>query len=351
MLRMIKDIKIEDRFIGEEHKALLIAEMSANHDRDLNQALKLVDLAAECGWDCVKLQTYDADSLTVPSQHPSMKIDPVWGTDHLYELYQTACMPMEFHKPLFERIRERGLIAFTSVYDPKDIEFVEKLNCSIYKIASFELTFDDLLAEVAQSGKPIILSTGLATLDEVQHALETLDKHKSGPVVLLHCSSSYPAPVESANLAAIATMRDKFQRHIGYSDHTIGSVISISACALGAVAIEKHYTTDCSRKGPDHRFSATEEVMKTISEAAEEVHLARGNGEKKPHPDELQNLIGRRSAFALSNLSAGHILSENDFRFVRPGVGVPANQKHALLGKLLIRDVAALNPITYDDIE
>ena len=348
---MIKDIQIEDRFIGENHKALLIAEMSANHDRDLNQAFELVDLAAECGWDCVKLQTYDADSLTVPSQHHSMKIDPVWGKDYLYDLYQTACMPMEFHKPLFERIREKGLMPFTSVYDPRDIDFIEKLDCPIYKIASFEITFDDLLAEVAQTGKPVILSTGMATLDEVEHALEILDSHTSGPVVLLHCSSCYPAPVESANLSAMIAMKNKFERHVGFSDHTIGSVVSISACALGAAAIEKHYTNDCSRKGPDHRFSATEEVMKTISDAAAQIQLARGDGVKKPHPDELQNMFGRRSAFALSALPAGHILSENDFRFVRPGVGVPANQKHALLGKSLIRDVAALTPITYDDIE
>ncbi len=348
----MKDINVEGRLIGEGHKTWLIAEMSANHDRNLEQAFELVDTAAATGWDCVKLQTYDADSLSVPSNHPSLRIDPVWGTSNSYELYQTACMPMEFHEPLFERIREKGLMPFTSVYDPKDLDFVESLDCPIYKIASFEMTFDDLLAEVAKTLKPIILSTGMATIEEIEHALEILDKHSSGPVVLLHCSSAYPASIESTNLSALHTMKNEFGRHVGYSDHTVGSIVSISACALGAVAIEKHITNDCSRKGPDHRFSATPEVMKQISDAAAQIHSALGDGIKQPHPEEYEGIrVGRRSAFALSYLPAGHVVRSQDFRFVRPGIGVPANRKEDLIGKTLSRDVAALNPITFEDLQ
>ena len=165
---------IENRTISPKERPLLIAEVSANHDRDLDQALALVDIAADAGWDCLKLQTYTADTLTMRSNHQSMKIDPIWGSPTLYDLYEGAGMPMEFHQPLFQRARERGLIPFTSVYDPRDLDFIETLECPIYKIASFEMTFDDLLATTAQTGKPIILSTGMATLPEIDHALEVL---------------------------------------------------------------------------------------------------------------------------------------------------------------------------------
>ncbi len=193
-------LNLEGHVLGPHERALLVAELSANHDRDLERALRLVDVAADAGWDCLKLQTYDADSLTLRSEHPAMRVDPIWGKRDLHELYADAGMPMEFHAPLFERARMRGLLPFTSVYDPRDLDFVEALGCALYKIASFELTFDDLLAEVGATGKPVILSTGMATFAEVAHALETLDRHGAGPVVLLHCCSSYPAPIDEINL-------------------------------------------------------------------------------------------------------------------------------------------------------
>lgn len=345
-------LTIEGKSIGPGEKPLLIAEVSANHDQDLEQALALVDIAADAGWDCLKLQTYTADTLTLQSQHPSMRIDKVWGKDTLYELYQSAGMPMEFHQPLFARARERGLMPFTSIYDPRDLDFIEGLDCAIYKIASFEMTFDDLLIAVAGTRKPLILSTGMATIAEIEHALEVLDKHGAGEVVLLHCCSSYPAPLDQINLKAMVAMQKHFDRMIGFSDHTIGAIGPLTAAAMGAVAIEKHYTNDTNRPGPDHRFSATPQILREIADGVDAIHQLKGKAEKATtQAEEISKSMGRRSAFALHDLKAGHVVSESDFRFVRPNAGIPPTDKAALLGKQLTRDVPGRSPITYEDLD
>lgn len=344
-------IQLENKVLGGHEKALLIAEVSANHDRDLDQALALVDIAADTGWDCLKLQTYSADSLTLRSNHPCMEIDAVWGKKTLYELYENACMPMEFHGPLFARARERGLLPFTSIYDPLDLEFIENLGCCIYKIASFELTFDALLACVAQTGKPIILSTGMATLNEVEHALEVLDKHGASLVILLHCCSSYPAPADQINLRAMNTLGETFSRAVGYSDHTVGSIAAITAAAMGAVAIEKHFTNDVTRSGPDHRFSATPTIMREIAAGVAQVHELKGSSDKQMTEAEyVSREKGRRSAFATKDLFAGHIITTDDFRFVRPNSGISANEPLAVIGQQLKQSIASGHPITIQDL-
>ncbi len=344
-------LTIEGKTISNDARALLIAEVSANHDKDLDQALALVDIAADAGWDCLKLQTYNADTLTIPSNHPSMRIDKVWGKDTLYELYQSAGMPMEFHEPLFAKARDRGLMPFTSIYDPRDLDFIEGLGCEIYKVSSFEMTYDDLLIAVAGTKKPLILSTGMATMEEVAHALEVLDKAGSGEVILLHCCSSYPAPAEEINLNAMTSMGDRFGRLTGFSDHTIGAIGPLTAIAMGAVAIEKHYTNDPARSGPDHRFSATPEVMREIADGARMIHSLKGDGIKKTtEAEEISKAIGRRSAFALTDLPVGHVVTDDDFRFVRPNAGIAATDKARLLGKPLMRAVNKHDPITYDDV-
>jgi N-acetylneuraminate synthase len=344
-------LTIEGKTIGPGAPAFLIAEVSANHDRDLEQALALVDIAADAGWDALKLQTYSAESLTMPSQHPSTRIDKVWGTTNLWDLYQTAGMPMEFHAPLFARARERGLLPFTSIYDPRDLDFIEALDCPIYKVASFEMTFDDLLIAVASTKKPLILSTGMATMDEIAHALEVLDRAGSGEVILLHCCSSYPAPFQDINLNAMVAMGERFGRMTGFSDHTIGAVGPLTAVAMGAVAIEKHFTNDPARKGPDHRFSATPEVMRTIAEGVRDIHILKGSAEKRTTPaEEESKRIGRRSAFALRDLPAGHVIGPADFRFIRPSAGIPPTDRAGVEGARLVRPVAAGSPITYDDL-
>lgn len=342
---------IEGKALGASSRTFLIAELSANHDGELDQALALVDAAADAGWDAFKLQTYTADSLTLKSDHPSLTVDAVWGEANLYDLYRNAAMPMAFHRPLFDRARERGMVPFTSIYDPRDLQYVEDLGCPIYKIASFELTFDDLLVELAGTGKPLFLSTGMANLAEVAHALEVLDRSGSGPVLLLHCVSAYPTPIEEANLQAMATLEREFGRPVGFSDHTIGARTAIIASAMGAVAIEKHITNDMSRKGPDHRFSATPDILAEIADGVRDVALARGTGEKSTQSAEVVNkAVGRRSAFALRDLAAGTRIGPDDFRFVRPGAGIPPNDSEALLGRMLARSVPRGHPITYEDI-
>lgn len=343
---------IEGRKISSDVRPMLIAEISSNHDRDLDQALNLIDIAADAGWDCLKLQTYNADTLTLRSDHPSMKIDPIWGADNLYDLYTNAAMPMEFHQPLFQKARARGLMPFTTIYDPRDLDFIENLNCPLYKIASFEMTFDDLLSTTAQTGKPIILSTGMATIEEIEHALEVLNKNNAGPVILLHCCSSYPAPFNDINLNAMKAMSTQFDRLVGFSDHTIGTIAPLTAAAMGAVAIEKHFTNDTTRKGPDHRFSATPVIMAEIAKGVNDIMALRGDNTKKTTKAEFDNkAIGRRSAFALHDLHAGHVITRHDFRFIRPGVGIQANDVGKILGKALNNTVLAGHPIDYSDIK
>lgn len=344
-------LSIEGKAIGPDAPTFLIAEVSANHDRDLEQALALVDIAADAGWDSLKLQTYTPETLTMQSDHRSMQIDKVWGTTNLWDLYVGAGMPMEFHEPLFSKARDRGLLPFTSIYDPMDLDFIEGLDCPIYKVASFEMTYDDLLVAVAQTKKPLILSTGMATLDEIDHALEVLDKHGSGDVVLLHCCSSYPAPFDDINLNAMVTMGDRFGRMTGFSDHTIGSIGPLTAAAMGAVAIEKHFTNDPDRDGPDHRFSATPEVMHEIAHGVRDIHALKGTSEKRTTPaEEVSKQIGRRSAYAQRDLAKGHVIAAQDFRFIRPSAGIPPTDRSGVEGKALARDVPKGHPITYEDL-
>jgi sialic acid synthase SpsE len=344
-------LTIDGKTIGDEEKCFLIAEVSANHDRDLDHALHLVDIASDAGWDSLKLQTYNADTLTIRSNHPSMAVDPVWGKRNLYELYDSAGMPMHFHQPLFARARARGLLPFTSIYDPRDLDFIESLDCPIYKIASFEMTFDDLLIAVAGTKKPIMLSTGMADLAEITHAVEILDRHNAGKLILLHCCSSYPAPFDSINLNAMQTMRARFGKMVGFSDHTIGALGPLTAAAMGAVAVEKHFTSDPARKGPDHRFSATPAVMREIGEGVKGIHALKGSAEKRmTEAEQVSKSIGQRSAFALRDLPAGHVVTDADFRFVRPAAGIPPNDAAAVRGRRLARAVPAGHPITYVDI-
>jgi len=359
---MTDTLEIEGHRIGPGEKCYLIAELSANHDRDLDQALALVDIAADAGWDCVKFQTYNEDSLTVPSRHPSMRIDPVWGTDNLYDLYKTAGMPMEFHEPLFRRARERGLLPFTSVYDPRDLDFVETLGCAIYKIASFEMTFDDLLIAVAGTGKPIILSTGMANLVEIRDALGLLSHayqtDASQPqttdfagcldasilqdrVSLLHCTTEYPCPLEAVNLRAMDTLAETFGLAVGYSDHTEGIAVSLAAAARGASVLEKHLTLDRSMPGPDHAASIEPTELVALVSGVRSIEQALGSAVKQPAEVERKNAaIARKSLRATSAIATGGAFTEQNIGAKRPGNGISPMHYWSLLGRTSTRDYA-----------
>lgn len=344
-------IKIGNREIGDGRPALLVAEMSANHDRDLRQALALLDIAAQTGVDAVKLQTYGPDSLTLQTDHPSARIDPVWGAANLYELYARAAMPYEFHEPLFQRAKELGLLIFSTVYDERDVDFLEKLGNPIYKIASFELVHLPLLRLVGQTLKPVVLSTGMATLDEVQEALDALTTGGAAEIILLHCCSAYPTPAEAANLAAIKTLRDAFHRPVGFSDHTLGVHVTAAAAALGACFIEKHFTNDSKRKGPDHRFSASPEELRELVCAVRQVESAIGSGEKFTADCEAASKqIGRRSIFAVVEIPAGAAISREMVCVVRPAAGLHPRHLEQIIGRAARRKIPAGWPITPEDI-
>jgi N-acetylneuraminate synthase len=348
---MSKTIAIGKRRIGDGQPALLVAEMSANHDRDLKQALALLDIAAQAGVDAVKLQTYGPDSLTLKTNHPSARIDPIWGAASLYELYAQAAMPYEFHEPLFKRAEELGLLIFSTVYDERDVDFLEKLGNPIYKIASFELVHLPLLRRVGQTHKPVVLSTGMATLDEVQEALTALTTGGSKEIILLHCCSAYPTPPEAANLAAMKTLRDAFHRPIGFSDHTLGVSVAAAAAALGACFIEKHFTNDPQRKGPDHRFSASPEELRELVRAVRQVESAIGKGDKATAACELESKrVGRRSIFAVVEIPQGAVIVRDMVRVVRPAAGLHPRHLDEIIGRKARRKIPAGWPVTGEDV-
>lgn len=341
-----------ERLIGDEAPTFLIAEISANHDGDLDQALSLVELAAEAGFDAVKLQTYTADSLTINTTHTSSRLDPIWGSDHLYELYRKAAMPMEFHRPLFRRIAECGMLPLTTLYDPIDLEFVESLGNSIYKIASFEISHVPLLRAVAQTGKPVILSTGTATLGEVEEALDTLTIANCGQIILLHCCSAYPTPPEAANLRALSTLQSAFGLPVGFSDHTEGSHIPLAAVMLGACVIEKHITNDPSRSGPDHRFSASPSQMKNLVDHIRDAEKAFGDGRKRVQSIEAENrVVGRRSIYVVEDVEKGDFLNKKNVRVIRPNAGLHPRHWDEVLGSVAKRPLKAGNPLLSADYE
>lgn len=262
-------------------------------------------------------------------------------------------MPMEFHQPAFKKIRKLGMLPLTSIYDPRDLDFLEKLDCSIYKISSFEMTYFDLLRAVAQTGKDIILSTGMSSIEEIKKSLDVIRKENSKPTVtLMHCISAYPTPTENSNLNSIKTMKETFGLNIGFSDHTLGSEAAILAYALGATSIEKHITNDCRRKGPDHRFSAEFSTLKDIVDGIKRTKILGGSGKKWITQIEKRNkIMGRRSAFTTRIIEKGEIISKENFRFVRPGVGIPANSDKNIIGRKLNKKLGKGYPITWDDLD
>lgn len=344
-------VRLADREVGPGRPAFLVAEVSANHDRDPAQALALIDVAADAGVDAVKLQTYGPDSLTVPTTHPSARVDPVWGAANLRELYAGAAMPYEFHQPLFDRARERGLIAFSSAYAEADVDFLEALGNPIYKVASFELPHLPLLRHVGQTRKPVILSTGMATLAEVEEAVGTLVAAGCPQVVLLHCCSAYPAPADSVNLAAMRTLREAFHCPTGFSDHTLGFHVAVAAVALGACVVEKHFTNDPRRPGPDHRFSASPTELRALVHAVREIESAIGTGLKGTATCEAGNkAVGRRSLFTSGPIPAGTVITAELLRVVRPGSGLAPRFREIIIGRRARRDIPAYWPITWEDV-
>jgi pseudaminic acid synthase len=345
---MIQEITIAGRQVGPGHKPFIIAEMSGNHNQSLERALAIVDAAADAGADAIKLQTYTADTMTLPGAFTIEDEGSLWKGRELYDLYQEAYTPWEWHQPIFERARERGMIAFSSPFDETAVDFLEELDAPVYKIASFENTDHPLLRKVAATGKPVIMSTGAATVQEVAEAVQVLRAAGCQELILLKCTSTYPATPENTNLLTIPHMRELYGVQVGLSDHTMGVGASVAAVALGATVIEKHFTLRRADGGVDSAFSLEPEELKSLVMESERAWLAMGQVQYGVQRAEEKSRLFKRSVYAARDIRAGETLTKENIRVIRPGLGLAPKHYDALLGKTASKDIKAGTPFSWD---
>lgn len=344
-------IVIEGRHVGVGAPPFIIAELSGNHGGSLDIALELVDAAADAGADAVKLQTYTADTMTLDVDADDFRVtDPTspWANATLYQLYDKASTPWEWHKPLFERARSRGLIAFSSPFDATAVDLLEDLDAPCYKIASFEIVDLPLIRRVARTGKPLIISTGMATLAEIDQAVRAARQSGCKELVLLKCTSTYPAPPEHANLATIPAMAKAFSCDVGLSDHTLGIGVSVAAVALGAVAIEKHLTMRRSDGMVDGSFSLEPEELRSLVVESCRAWNAVGQVSFGPSDADRLSLKYRRSLYVVNDLEAGDTLGRDDVRAIRPGYGLPPGSLEEVIGRRLTKAVTRGTAVSWD---
>lgn len=344
-------MKIAQRIIGAGERPYIIAEMSGNHNRSLDRALEIVDAAADHGADAVKLQTYTADTMTLDVRMPGFVIDDpnsLWAGRQLYELYQEGFTPWEWHGPIMERAAARGLHCFSSPFDATAVDFLESLGVAAYKIASFEIVDLPLIRKVAATGKPMIISTGMATVGEIEDAVCAAREGGCADLVLLKCTSTYPAEAENTNVATIPHMRAMFGCEVGLSDHTMGSGAAVAAVALGATLIEKHFTLARADGGVDSAFSMEPLELRQLCLDTENARLSRGQISYGPTPAERKSLAFRRSLYISADVVAGEVLDETNVRAVRPGYGLPPKYLEAVLGRTVARDAPAGTPVSWD---
>ena len=326
----------------------MIAEMSGNHNGSLERALEIVAAASDSNASAIKLQTYTPDTMTLDSDLPHFKIsDPksLWYGRRLYDLYGEAATPWEWHEAIFAKARESGLVPFSTPFDATSVEFLEKLDVGLYKIASFENTDLPLIAEVAKTGKPMIISIGLATLEEIEEAVSTAEDNGCREYALLKTTSAYPAEPHEANLATISKLKEYFGCTVGISDHTLGIGVSVAAVALGATVVEKHLTLNRQDGGVDSAFSTSPEEFKNLVIEANRARESTGNVTFGPTERERESIIFRRSIFFIRDLTAGSIISEQDVKTLRPGVGLAPKLWNEVVGQTLAMNVSRGEPV------
>ena len=327
---------INDRPIGPEHPPYIIAELSANHNGALERALKTIDAAHSCGASAIKLQTYTADTMTIDCDRPDFMVrGGLWDGYKLYDLYKWAQTPFEWHQAMFEHARNKGITVFSTPFDETAVDLLEQLDAPAYKIASFENTDLPLIRYVASTGKPMIMSTGMATEAEIAEAVDAARGAGCEDLVLLHCISSYPAPMDQANIRQMPELARRFQTIPGLSDHTIGTTASVAAVALGACVIEKHFTLSRADKGPDSEFSIEPEELKRLCKDTHDAWLALGQVGYQRQSAEEGSKAFRRSVYFVRDLPAGAVVGAEDIRRIRPGMGLPPKYFDALIGKRL----------------
>lgn len=335
-------MKIADRKIGLTSEPFVIAEMSGNHNQSLDRALEIVEAAARSGAHGLKIQTYTPDTMTLDLDHGEFHIadpDSLWSGSSLYKLYAEAYTPWEWHQPIFDRAHELGMIPFSTPFDETAIDFLEQLDVPCYKIASFENTDLQLIRRVAQTGKPLIISTGMATLAELDDTVRAARDSGCKDLVLLKCTSTYPATADNSNILTIPHMREMFDCEVGLSDHTMGVGVSVASVALGASVIEKHFTLDRNDGGVDSAFSMEPGELEQLVAETRRAWQALGNVSYGPTEAEEKSLQYRRSLYVVKDIKAGDTLTRDNVRAIRPGLGLPTKYLDVILGKPVKQDV------------
>lgn len=345
-------ISIDGRKIGTDYAPYIIAEMSANHNGSIENAFKIIEQAKRCGADAVKLQTYTADTITLNSRAPEFMIrGTLWDGQSLHELYQKAHMPWDWHKPLFDFAREQGITIFSSPFDFSAVDLLESLNAPAYKIASFEMVDLPLIRYVAQTGKPMIISTGMADADEIAEAVATAKSAGCRELVVLHCVSGYPAPAADYNLRTLPDMAARFDTLVGLSDHTLDNTTAVASVVLGACVIEKHFTLDRNGGGADDSFSLEPDGLQALCRDSKTAWQALGRVHYGLKSSEQGNVQFRRSLYFVKDLQKGDTINETCIRSVRPGFGIAPKHFDELIGKRLTRNVQANTKTDWADFE
>lgn len=343
-------MNINGRQIGSDQPPFVIAEMSGNHNQSLDRALELVEAAAKAGAHAIKLQTYTADTMTLNIRSGDFVIDDpnsLWYGRTLYDLYEEAHTPWEWHEPIFARCRELGIICFSTPFDFTAVEFLENLQVPCYKIASFENTDLPLIRRVAQTGKPLLISTGLATETELEEMVRTVRHEGCDDLILLKCTSAYPASPEAANLRTIAAIRNRFKVQVGLSDHTLGLAVPLAAVACGATVIEKHFTLSRADGGVDAAFSLEPDELAELVVESERAWQAMGQVSYELSDKEKQSCKFRRSLYIVEDLKAGETLTEKNVRAIRPGGGLPPGHLDEVIGRTMRVDVVKGTPLNW----
>ncbi len=350
-MKEIKDITIGRHTIGAMHRPYVIAEMSGNHNQSLERALAIVDAAATAGVQALKLQTYTADTITLDVEEGDFVIGDaasLWKGRSLHSLYKEAYTPWDWHAPIFKRCHDLGLDCFSTPFDESAVDFLETLDVPVYKIASFENIHHPLLKKVASTGKPVIMSTGMASISELAESVEILRRGGVKDLVLLKCTSTYPATPENTNIMTIPHMQQLFDCPVGLSDHTMGTGVSVAAVALGARVIEKHFTLKRADGGVDSAFSLEPEELRSLVVETERAWHSLGAITYGPTEKEKQSLQWRRSLYVGKNMKAGEIFTPDNLRIVRPGLGLPPKFYEVVLGRAVKKDVKKGTPVSWE---
>jgi N-acetylneuraminate synthase len=346
-----RSIALDGKEVGAGHSPYIVAEVSGNHNGSLDRAKAIIAAAAQNGADAVKLQTYTADTMTIRSDRPEFRIKGgLWDGYTLYDLYKWAHTPYEWHGELFAHARACGITCISTPFDETAVDLLESLNAPFYKVASFEMTDAPLVARIAATGKPMIISTGMGTREEIGRTLKVARKHGSGQIVLLHCISGYPTPIGEANLAEIPDLAREFDCLVGLSDHTLGNTAAIVSVGLGAVLIEKHFTLRRADGGPDAEFSMEPADLEALVRDARDAFAALGQGGVKRTPFEEANTIFRRSIYVVADVKKGEPFTRANLRRIRPGNGLTPERFEEALTKRAAADIVAGTPLAAEHL-